>query len=437
MGARRRFLILFVLLSILSAYSAPAFADRGFTQLYDGKTLTGWTLVGGHGPGYVSQPDGVLLCPADGGGNLYTEREYSDFILRFEFKLSKGGNNGIGLRAPLEGDAAYVGMECQVLDDSAPEYANLEPGQYHGSIYKVAPAKRGALKPVGEWNVEEIKAVGRHIEVTLNGKKIVDADLNGVTDPAVLAQHPGMLRERGHIGFLGHGSEVAFRNIRIRDLEKTERDNRPPDGFKALFNGKNLDGWKALVADPPARAKMTPEQLAAAQKAADAKMKGHWQAIDGVVTYDGKNDSLCTTKDYGDFEMLVDWKIGPGGDSGIYLRGSPQVQIWDTARTEVGAEVGSGGLYNNQKNPSKPLVKADKPVGEWNRLRILMVGERVTVFLNGVLVVNNVVMENYWERSKPIYPTGQIELQHHGNPIFFKNIYIRELPTTAASPSSR
>jgi len=175
------------------------------------------------------------------------------------------------------------------------------------------------------------------------------------------------------------------------------------------------------VQSPPSRAKMTPEQLAAAQKQADESMRAHWKVEDGALVFDGKGQSLCTAKDYGDFELMVDWKILPHGDSGIYLRGTPQVQIWENP-------VGSGGLYNNQKNPSKPLVVADNPVGQWNSFRIKMVGDRVWVWLNGKQVVDNVVMENYWERDKPMYPTGQIELQNHGNTLYFKNIYIRELP---------
>jgi len=166
---------------------------------------------------------------------------------------------------------------------------------------------------------------------------------------------------------------------------------------------------------------MSPQELAEKQAAADAEAFKHWKVRDGVIVYDGKNNNLCTARDYGDFELLVDWKIPPGGDSGIYLRGTPQVQIWDR-------EDGSGGLFNNQKNPSKPLAKADNPPGEWNRFRILMVGEKVHVFLNDVLVVRATVMENYWERDKPIYPTGPIELQHHGSELYFKNIYIREIP---------
>ncbi len=197
----------------------------------------------------------------------------------------------------------------------------------------------------------------------------------------------------------------------------------PPPGFEPLFNGKDLTGWKGLVANPKARAKMSDERLAKAQADADESMREHWHAKDGVLIFDGEGASLCTDKDYGDFEMLVDWQIAPNGDSGIYLRGSPQVQIWDPADHPEG----SGGLYNNKEHPSKPLKCADNPVGEWNRFRIKMVGERVTLHLNGELVVDNVVMENYWERDKPIYPAGQIELQSHHTPLWFRNIYIKEL----------
>lgn len=417
-------------LAFLVHTAAAAAPEPGFVKLFNGRNLDGWTLVNQAGPGYIVQ-DGVLVAPADGGGNLYTERDYSDFVFRFEFRVDKAGNNGVGIRAPIGGDAAYAGMEVQILDDYDPVYANLLPGQYCGSIYRVVAAKRGATKRAGEWNTEEITAVGRRVKVRINGKTVVDADLNRINDPETLMEHPGMLRSTGRIGFLGHGpSRVEFRNIRIRDLSKPERDNRAPQGFKALFNGRDVSGWKALVGNPPARAKMSPDELAAAQAKANEKMRGHWTVQDGQIVYDGKNDSLCTARDYGDFELLVDWKIPPGGDSGIYLRGSPQVQIWDNPE-------GSGALYNNQKNPRTPLAKADNPPGEWNRFRILMVGERVTVFLNDVLVTRAVTMENYWERDKPIYPVGQIELQHHGSQLFFKNIYIREIPAGVASSSVR
>ena len=402
-------------------------AEEGFTQIFNGKNLDGWKLVGGRGPGYVVQ-DETIVCPANGGGNLFTEKEYSNFILRFDVKLTPAANNGVGIRAPYEGDAAYMGMEIQVLDNEHKVYEKLQPWQYHGSVYGIFPAKRGFQKAPGEWNTEEIKADGRHITVTLNGTVIVDEDLNTVTNPGTILSHPGMLRDTGHIGFLGHGSEVAFRNIRIKELPYSTKDNVAPEGFKALFNGEDLNGWKGLVSPaggPPARAKMSAEQLAAEQVKADQQMRDHWKVKDGCLEYDGKGQSLCTAKDYADFEMLVDWKIGPKGDSGIYLRGSPQVQIWDPANFNLG----SGGLYNNQKqgNPSGPLTNADNPIGEWNSFRILMIGEKVTVYLNNVLVVNNVTMENYWERNLPIYPTGQIELQHHNSVLWFKNVYIREI----------
>ncbi|MBE3130189.1 MAG: DUF1080 domain-containing protein, partial [Acidobacteria bacterium] len=201
-------------------------------------------------------------------------------------------------------------------------------------------------------------------------------------------------------------------------------------GFVPLFDGRGLDGWKGLVADPPGRAKMTPAELLKAQTEADERMRTHWRVVDGALVFDGKGESLCAAPDYPDFELLVDWKIEKGGDSGIYLRGSPQVQIWDAAANPAG----SGGLYNNQKGRSLPLEKADRPVGEWNTFRIFMIGERVTVYLNDRLVVDNTVLENYWERDKPIYPSGQVELQAHGNPLYFRNVFIREIPRDTAVP---
>jgi HEAT repeat protein len=220
----------------------------------------------------------------------------------------------------------------------------------------------------------------------------------------------------------GPESEYEKENIRVylRTMPQEE-------GFVPIFNGKDLTGWKGLVENPIARAKMSPQELAAKQAEADARARNNWSVRDGTIVFNGKGDNLCTVKDYGDFEMLVDWRITKDGDSGIYLRGTPQVQIWDPARTDVGAQVGSGGLYNNQKNPSKPLVFADNPVGEWNTFRIRMVGDKVSVFLNGVKVVDNVTLENYWDRNVPIFPRGAIELQAHGTDLAFRDIYVREI----------
>jgi len=205
-------------------------------------------------------------------------------------------------------------------------------------------------------------------------------------------------------------------------------DTMPKDeGFISMFNGKDLTGWQGLVENPVARARMKPAELARKQVEANKKMIENWSVKEGCIWFNGSGDNLCSIKEYGDFEMLVDWKITKKGDSGIYLRGSPQVQIWDTSRVEVGAQVGSGGLYNNQINPGKPLKVADNPVGDWNSFRIIMSGEKVTVWLNGILVVDNVTLENYWDRKIPIFPKGSIELQAHGTDLAFRDIYVREI----------
>lgn len=187
--------------------------QQGFVCLFDGTSLDQWQ---GDTQGYVIE-NGVLVCKP--GGNLYTKKEYGDFIFRFEFKLTPNANNGVGIRTPLGCDPAYCGMEIQILDDSGDKYKNLQPYQYHGSIYGVVPAKRGHLKPVGEWNSEEILCEGRHVRVTLNGVVIVDANLDQV-QPMDHREHPGLKREKGYIGFLGHGTRVEFRNIRIKELTK-------------------------------------------------------------------------------------------------------------------------------------------------------------------------------------------------------------------------
>jgi type 1 glutamine amidotransferase len=203
------------------------------------------------------------------------------------------------------------------------------------------------------------------------------------------------------------------------------------DGWVSLLNGEDLSGWQGLVGNPVIRAEMSAEELAKAQQAADASAREHWKFVDGVLHFDGKGENLCTIKEYGDFELSLDWKIDHGGDSGVYLRGCPQVQIWDYHQWPQG----SGGLYNNLKHPSAPLVMADRPIGEWNTMYIKMVGERVTVKLNDHLVVDNVVMENYWDRQKPMYKRGPIELQSHNSPLWFRNLRIRELPAGGASAS--
>ena len=195
--------------------------EEGFTSLFDGKTLEGWQ---GGKDGYIVQDECIVSQPK-GSGNLATVKEYGDFHLKFEFKLTPGANNGIGIRIPkqFEGprlDPAFEGIELQIIDDSSDRYANIKEWQRHGSVYGVVPAKTGFLKPAGEWNSEEIIAKGKHIKVILNGETIVDADVEEASKNGTLdgKAHPGLKRDKGQICFCGHGAEVWFRNLRIKEL---------------------------------------------------------------------------------------------------------------------------------------------------------------------------------------------------------------------------
>ena len=211
-----RILIPFLLLAMLVPAGRSAAQESGWQPLFNGVDLTGWV---GAVDGY-SVEDGLLVCRADGGGNLYYDRELDDFVLRFAFRMEAGGNNGVGVRSEQGKDAAYHGMEIQILDDYDPKYADLQPYQYHGSIYGVVAAERGALRPAGEWNEQEIRAEGSRITVTLNGQVIVDADLREAARGGTVdgREHPGLFNEKGYIGFLGHGSRIEFRDIRLREL---------------------------------------------------------------------------------------------------------------------------------------------------------------------------------------------------------------------------
>lgn len=192
--------------------------ELGFTPLFNGTDLTGWV---GDTAGYIAK-DGKIVCEKGKGGNLYSEKEFQDFVLRFEFWLEPGANNGLGVRAPLTGDAAYTGMELQILDDGHATYKGIQPYQSHGSVYGVAAAKRGHLKPAGEWNQQEVIVRGRQVTVTLNGTVILDVNLDEAAPDGKTIdknKHPGLKNAKGHIGFLGHGAHVEFRNIRIDELQ--------------------------------------------------------------------------------------------------------------------------------------------------------------------------------------------------------------------------
>lgn len=213
----------------------------------------------------------------------------------------------------------------------------------------------------------------------------------------------------------------------------------PPPGFQALFNGTDLTGWRGGDTFDHRKYLAMPEDKRFEQDAKwTADMKAHWSVQDGELVNDGHGKYATTTADYGDFELLIEYKTVPKADSGIYLRGVPQVQIWDyteQAKFNIGADKGSGGLWNNSAGaPGKdPLVLADKPFGEWNKFRIVMVGARVSVWLNEKLVVDHATMENYYDRTKPVPAKGPIELQTHGGEIRWRNIFLREIASDEAN----
>ncbi len=458
--------------------SYPETIDEGFVPLFNGRDLTGWD---GALAMYGADPaePGVLKCfperkrPAGQRGDLYTVRSYTNFVLRFEYCMTPNGNNGLGIRMEPGKDSAYYGMcELQLLDDGGSAYydaANkkdkLKPYQYTGSIYGIFASRRDnvdkqlgwkvkdfagggsyARKP-GMWNFVEVKVIGSEIEYYLNGYLITKGDVSkykGDGDTPDGRKHPGLHNVGGPIGWLGHGHPIKWKNIRILELPANAKMGeicphqtmKCPEGFTPYFTGKasDLANWKGVTTqekfdNPEVRQAATPEKRAQMQAIADEAMKKHWSVRNGNLYFDGFKGgySLATARDYEDFEMWADWRImSITGDSGLYLRGAPQVQIWDAHNQW---KIGSGGLYNNQKNPSEATSIADKQVGEWNRFHVIMRGEKVTVWLNGVKVVDNVTLENYWNRKRPIFPKEQIELQCHGDPIEWRNIFIRELPT--------
>ena len=469
-----------VCLSGSAACAYPETIDEGFVWLAPGNDLSLWDGA----TEMYSLKDGVLECHPERKltegrrGDLYTKRSYRNFVLRFEFCLPPNANNGLGVRMVPGKDAAYYGMcELQLLDDGGSWYYDaenkkdkLKPYQYTGSVYGIFPSLRdnvgkqiwgkdknftgggSYVRKPGMWNFAEVKVIGSEIEYYLNGYLITKGDVSkfkGDGDTPDGRKHPGLHNVSGPIGWLGHGHNVKWKNIRIKELPDNARmgDVCPcqtmkcPEGFETYFAGKESDfaNWKGVTTkegfdNPLTRYAATPEKRAEIQKFADDEMRKHWSVRNGNLYFDGYKGgySLATKRDYEDFELWADWRIlSITGDSGLYLRGAPQVQIWDAHNQW---NIGSGGLYNNNKNPSRALKIADKQVGDWNRFHVIMKGERVTVWLNGELVVDNVKLENYWDRSRPIFPKDQIELQCHGDPLEWRNVFIRELPSEKIEP---
>jgi hypothetical protein len=207
----------------------------------------------------------------------------------------------------------------------------------------------------------------------------------------------------------------------------------PPAGFRAIFNGRDLSGWHGL--NPHSLGKLEGEKKAAKLKEMEEEFPKHWRVENGELVNTGTGPYATTDADYGDIELLIEYKTVPKADSGIYLRGTPQVQIWDTNQPSVASRPdrnpnkGSGGLFNNTpKSPGRdPLVLADKPFGEWNSFRIRQIGDVTWVWLNDKLVVDGAVMENYWDRKQPLPPKGPIMLQTHGGEIRWRNLFVRDI----------
>ena len=210
-------------------------------------------------------------------------------------------------------------------------------------------------------------------------------------------------------------------------------DPVPPDGFRAIFNGKNLTGWYGL--NPHSVVKLEGEKKEANLKLQREEFPKHWTVENGELVNGGTGPYATTEEEFADIELLVEYKTVPHADSGIYLRGTPQVQIWDKNQVfdpnkpDRKPHLGSGGLFNNTPGaPGRdPLVLADRPFGEWNNFRIRQIGARTWVWLNGKLVVDGAVMENYWDRSKPLPAKGPIMLQTHGGEIRWRNLFVHEI----------
>jgi hypothetical protein len=410
---------------IAFSLSASSFAAESpaMRSLFDGKDLKGWS-----GAGYVVE-DGAIVCTPE-GKNLMTEEMFANYILEFDFKLPPGGNNGLGIHYPGTGDGAYTGMELQILDNSDPKYKDLKDYQFHGSLYTLAPAKKSGLKPVGEWNHEKVTVNGSGLTVELNGEIILRANLDDLS--ARNPKHEGVKRRAGHIAFLGHGDKVAFKNIQIAETPPPAYvEGVMAAGFTRLTNGKNLDGWKH---------ENSPD----------------WVMANGIIKHNGNQGApdLWTEKEYTDCTLVFDWRwsgkgplmqrplILPDGtgklnadgkpetveveelDSGIYLRGNikSQVNLWNWP-------VGSGEVYGYRTDSAvspeiragvTPKLKADRPLGEWNRTMITIQGDRLTVSLNGVNVIKNAQLPG-------VPAKGSIGLQHHGGAIDFANLWIKEL----------
>ena len=410
-------IIQIIALSVVASGLASAEQELQMRSLFNGKDLTGWK-----GEGYIVE-NGAIACTPN-GSNLITEETFSNYVLEFDFLLTPGANNGLGIHYPGTGDGAYTGMEIQVLDNTAEKYKDLKDYQFHGSLYTLAAAKKGFLKPVGKWNHQRVTVNGSSVKVVLNGEPILNSDLQQLS--AKHPKHEGVKRRAGHIAWLGHGDKVSYKNIQIAELLPMVTESDKEEGFKSIFDGTSLNGWKHTAETT------------------------NWASVNGILKHNGKKGDikdLWSEDSYKDFTLELDWRwsgrgimkmqpvVLPDGshkkkaeieelDSGIYLRGNSksQVNLWNWT-------VGSGEVYGYRtdhkmsaevKAGVTPKVKADKPLGEWNHIIVTLKGDRLKVTLNGQVVIENAQLPGVPE-------TGPIALQYHGSGIDFTNIRIKEL----------
>jgi len=415
--------------------------DKEFVPLFNGKDFTGWVNVN-CAPETWTVKDGIIVCSGIPTGVLRTEKQYENYILELEWRhIKEGGNAGLFIHSdPITapGQPFTRSIEVQILDGRNTENytshgdvfaihgATMKPDKPHpGGWMRSLPSER-RCKPAGQWNHYRVESRDGQISLAVNGKVVTRAS----------EANP----RKGYICLESEGSEAHFRNIRIQQLPGSnppaEMVAKKDEGYRILYNGLDLHGWKTAPGH-----------------------EGHWQAKDWILDYDGKSEAddknLWTEKEFGNFVLIVDWRqpakpvidnvptilpdgseatdpngkpltvpVLDAGDSGIYLRGSStsQVNIWNWP-------VGSGEIwgYRTDKNmpaevraASTPILNADNPIGQWNRFEITVIDDRVTVVLNGKTVIRDAKLPGMPKR-------GPIALQHHGDPIQFANIYIKEL----------
>jgi hypothetical protein len=429
--------------ALLLAAVASARAEDSYVPLFDGKTLKGWVNVN-CAPETWKVENGEIITTGQPIGYLRTEKQYENFVLEFEWmhiNKDKIGNSGLfvwGDALPAVGTGYTRGIEVQVLVNLEYDWATshgdvfsihgakCKPDRPHPKGYeRCLPSERRA-KGGGEWNHYKVIAKDGVIKLHVNGKEV-----SGVSEC-----NP----RKGYLALESEGAECHFRNLKIKELPSTnpkpEQIAKVDEGFKSLYTGLDLRGWKQ-----------------------EEGHKGHWKPQGTVLAYDGKSEAkdkhLWTEKEYGDFVLMCDWKfpgkpqkmqrqvilangddamedgkpktveVDDAGDSGIYLRGSSksQINMWCWP-------IGSGEVYGYRRDKNLPAevrvgvtpkVKADRPLGQWNRFLITMQGELLTVELNGKVVIEKAKLPG-------VAPKGPIALQHHGDTVQFANLFIRELP---------